>query len=513
MSKLIARLRLDFPKHESINTIDAAIPTYFIQLVVEVLQNQDLTTFQRYILELLTLEINSLEKMGYYLGVDQDVLTSSIVGLLKLGYIEQGDPRLETGDRLLALTARGQEAVIKQGPLPVPTRKTGRFLFNALTERTISASEEVLYPDQVDKLGLFVLPPKETDKPTLGTFAENEKDVKDVLQDEPAFKDTTIVGMLKLKEISVRYFAPVTLVVLQHRETKEQTVAVYRNSAQQRPETEALQRLLEAKKFQIPATGTPLLAQSEEISIPTETLSPAIVQEIQRVMDNEHQREEIAIQVEEHRILKTATQDARERKALEDKLEELQKELQSKDKNIAILRQQLKLNNVEFLRTEQHRAKLLEAVSKAKEEVIIISPWMTPAACDDRLCQLFAKAILRGVRLRIGYSMGKDRSRREAERNQRNVEKVTKAIEKQIRDLNSSYPLDFLHDIVKTTGTHQKILVCDRQFAITGSFNWLSYAGKQDEGYRQELSVLFQHPDPVKELAEIALSVWRSRGN
>ena len=76
--------------------------------------------------------------------------------------------------------------------------------------------------------------------------------------------------------------------------------------------------------------------------------------------------------------------------------------------------------------------------------------------------------------------------------------------------LSPSHPHHYLNDIVKTAGTHQKILVCDRQFAITGSFNWLSYKGRQDSGYREELGVLFQHPDPVNELAEIALRVWNS---
>ena len=510
MSELIARVRHDFPKHEVIKTFDAAIPAYFIQIVLEVLQKQDLTTFQRYILELLALDIKSLTMLGYYLGVEQNVLTSSIAGLLKYQYVEQGVPPVGETEYQLFLTPTGREAVIKQGPPPVPKRKTGRFFFNALTQSTVSPEEEALYPDQVDKQGLFVLPPKETEHPTLGTFVENEQDVKAILKDEPAFKDTAIVGLLKLKTPAPRYFAPVTVVILQDSETHAQTVAVYRGSAQQRPETEALQRLLEAKKFQIPSLGTPLLAREQEIYIPTETLSPALVQEIQQVVENEQQREEIVIQVEENRILKTATQDARERKALEEKIEELQHMLDGKDKNIELLREQLRQSNVEFLHTEQHRSKLLQALREAKEEVIIISPWMTTASCDDQLCKLFAETLMRGVHLRIGYNMGKDRNPEEAEFNRHNAEEVKNLIKKHLRNLSPSRTIHFQNDIVKTTGTHQKILVCDRTFAITGSFNWLSYKGQRGQGYRRELGVIFRHPDPVNKLAEIALKTWNS---
>ncbi len=507
MSKLIARLRQDYPKHEYISTFEAAIPAYSVQMIFEVLQKQELTTFQRYILELLSLGINSPDTMGHYLGVDQEVLTSSIAGLLKLQFVEQGNPQPGREDRLFFLTGSGKEAVIKQGPPPVPARTTGRFFFNALTESIVSPSEELKYPDQVNKQGLFVLPPKEEGKPALSKFLENEKDVKSVLKDEPAFKDATIVGFLKLKETSARYFAPVTVVVLQDRETRERTVAVYRNSIQQRPETVNLQFLLDSKKFHIPSNSTPLSMQEQEISIPTRTLPADTVQEIRKVVENEQQREEYITQVEEQKILKTATQDARERQALEERLRELQREVQVKDQDIQLLRQQLQQKSVEFLRTAQHRAKLLQAVREAKEQLIIISPWMTPEACNEELCVLFAKALLRGVHLHIGYYMGIDRNLRNAAYNQRNVEEVIKAIKKHLQKLNPSHSIDLEKVIVKTTGTHQKILVCDKQFAITGSFNWLSFTG---EGNRHELSVLFRHLDQINELTDIALETWNS---
>jgi phosphatidylserine/phosphatidylglycerophosphate/cardiolipin synthase-like enzyme len=62
----------------------------------------------------------------------------------------------------------------------------------------------------------------------------------------------------------------------------------------------------------------------------------------------------------------------------------------------------------------------------------------------------------------------------------------------------------------ETRGTHQKILICDRTFAVTGSFNWLSYAGEQDEGYRNETGTLFRHIDQINALATIALQALSS---
>jgi hypothetical protein len=61
-----------------------------------------------------------------------------------------------------------------------------------------------------------------------------------------------------------------------------------------------------------------------------------------------------------------------------------------------------------------------------------------------------------------------------------------------------------------TSGTHQKNLIGDRKFAVAGSFNWLSYVGERDEGYRDETSVLLRQPEAVNKLATIALQAFPS---
>jgi hypothetical protein len=501
--KLQARLRQDYPRHNCISTFEAAIPAYSIQMFFAVMQKQDLTTFQRYILELLSLGVNAPDGLGHYLGVDKGVLTSSIAGLLKLRFVEQRDLQPGTDDRYLALTATGQEAV-KQGPPPVPVRVTGRFLFNALTEGMISPGEEVKYPDQVQ--GLFVLPPNAVGKPKLSKFVEKETDVKEILKDEPAFKDATITHFLKLKEAAASFFAPVTVVVLEQSETHERTVAVYRNAIQQRPETVQLQLLLDSKKFAIPVMGTPSQLQKREIRIPTQTLPVDTVQEINNLLENEQRREEYSIQVEEHEIQKSATQDARERRELEEKLQALQWEMQASGKIIQQLQKQLRQSQIEFLRTEEeHREKLLQATNAAQERLIILSSWINLEACDEELCGCFAAALARGVHL--GYFLEKDRNRRNTAYYQRNVKEVNYAIKRHLNRQKSGQDIDLRNIIVQARGTHQNILVCDTRFGITGTLRWLSSRG---EGKRTEFSVLFRQREQVNELAEIALQAWNA---
>jgi phosphatidylserine/phosphatidylglycerophosphate/cardiolipin synthase-like enzyme len=171
------------------------------------------------------------------------------------------------------------------------------------------------------------------------------------------------------------------------------------------------------------------------------------------------------------------------------------------------LKVQLQQNQGTFLRTEEHRAVLERALKEAREEVIIISPWLNRRTCDDALCDLFAAAIKRNVRVRIGYGITERAGDADDGRNRANAQKVNRALRAAVAREASPEQAALL-DIQRTSDTHQKILVCDRAFAALGSFNWLSYRGDLDSGYRNETSIVLHEPASVEELARISLKGW-----
>jgi len=126
-------------------------------------------------------------------------------------------------------------------------------------------------------------------------------------------------------------------------------------------------------------------------------------------------------------------------------------------------------------------------------------------ACNDSLCRLVGDAVARGVRIRIGYGIGNEQNPRDAERNRNNMCQVKNAFERAITKGSKN-----LLEMRATSGTHQKILIGDRKFVVAGSFNWLSYVGERDEGYRDETSVLLRQPEVVNKLATIALHAFPS---
>ena len=499
MDKLLSMVRRDFPDYETLRAFQAGIPVYFVRLAVEVLEQRELTSFEIYFLHAVALSVNTYQEIAHLLGIEDRDLVAPGANLLKLEFIGQGLPTPEKG-RPIYLTEKGQQALKDQKAPPVPSRRTGRLHFNALTWVPIPLEENTWPVEKMGKEGLFLLPLRESVRPTLGDFTE--KDVAVALRDTAAFQDKDIIALLELKKLELEYIAPVTVVLLQNRETGEQRLAVYRNSMFQRAESAAVQRFFENGKLSLPEDAT--LLKEEQIAIPL-SLPPAIAQATRKLEQNENALRTLEGQLTEQKERQTSTQSDHERQELQERILQLKEELGLKREDNEILRQQLRHSQVEFLRTEQHRPILMQALREAREEIIIISPWMNLRTCNDELCRLIGDAIKRGVRVRIGYGIGKERDIHEAARNQNNVNAVRRALDRHIPASRVN-----LLEMRKTNGTHQKILVCDRTFAVTGSFNWLSYAGGQDEGYRNETGTLHRHIDQVNELVNIALRVMSS---
>jgi phosphatidylserine/phosphatidylglycerophosphate/cardiolipin synthase-like enzyme len=150
---------------------------------------------------------------------------------------------------------------------------------------------------------------------------------------------------------------------------------------------------------------------------------------------------------------------------------------------------------------------LERALQEAREEMIVISPWLNRRTCDDALCDLVAQAVKRNVRVRIGYGISERVGDRDLGRHHANAQKVIRALRAAVAREASSEQISLL-DIQRTSDTHEKILVCDRTFAVIGSFNWLSYRGELDREYRREASVILRESASVAELARIALREW-----
>jgi len=501
VDKLLSVVPRDFPGYEVTHVFEAGIPVYFTRLQGEALEQQELTSFEIYFLHAVALEVNTREEIAWLLGVDDRDLVAPGASLLKREYITQGQPT-PTARRPISLTEKGRAALGDQKAPPVPVRTWAQLHFNALTWTPGPLEDKTWSVEHMEKEGLFILPEQQHERPTLGDFTV--KDVATALQDVPFFQDRQLIALLELKRMVKEYIAPVTVALLQQASTQEQRFVVYRKGMLQRAESAVLQRLFETEHFLLPDDA--LALAGSPLAIPR-SLPPVVAQVAQDLTVNELALRTLQTDLADSRERRGTTQDRREREELEDRILRLEGELRTRGEESERLRVQLQRNQGTFLRTEDHRAVLERALREAREEIIIISPWMNRRTCDDDLCDLVAQALKRGVRIRIGYGITERVGDLDAGRNRTNAQKVIRAIATAV-DLHTPPERARLLDIQRTGDTHQKILVCDRSFGVLGSFNWLSYRGERDREYRNETSILLRDPASVTELAQIALRGW-----
>src|SRR5260370_330257 len=235
-------------------------------------------------------------------------------------------------------------------------------------------------------------------------------------------RDLVAPGGSRFKPESIARFS---VALLHQASTQEQRFVVYRKGMLLRAESAVLQRLFETQHCLLPDDA--LTLAGSPLAIPR-SLPPVVAQVAQDLTDNELALRTLQTDLADSRARRGTTQDRREREALDDRILQLEGELRARGEESARLRAQLQQNQGTFLRTEDHRAVLERALREAREEIIIICPWMNRRTCDDDLCDLVAHALKRGVRIRIGYGITERVGDADAGRNRANAQKVIRAI-------------------------------------------------------------------------------------
>ena len=138
----------------------------------------------------------------------------------------------------------------------------------------------------------------------------------------------------------------------------------------------------------------------------------------------------------------------------------------------------------------EHAGLLNGALTRAKERVLIISPWIRRAVVTREFVGEIRRALDRSVRVYIGYGLGEDDEREGPWDRDARKELQRLAEERE-------------HLVLKRLGdTHAKVLIQDRDFFVITSFNWLSFRGDPNRTFREEWGTLVAIPGVVEDYFE-----------
>lgn len=143
------------------------------------------------------------------------------------------------------------------------------------------------------------------------------------------------------------------------------------------------------------------------------------------------------------------------------------------------------------LETSEHKSYLLYVLRKAKNTIYIHSPWVRYNVLQEYEKDI-ESALKRKVKITIKYGL-----------KPRNKHDKT-PIDIKSKDLFDKWSKEYPNFGAITDDNHSKILICDSEFMIVGSFNWLSFGGvaDRDGDTRGETSSVVINKDSIRKEIE-----------
>jgi hypothetical protein len=157
---------------------------------------------------------------------------------------------------------------------------------------------------------------------------------------------------------------------------------------------------------------------------------------------------------------------------------------------------------MQTLLCHEHTGYLKKALLSAKQRLVIVSPWIRDSVIDWGFVSSLESLLRNGVEVHIGYGIEKADGPKRNPANEK-VD-ITPGAERDLRNLADRFK-NF--HFVYVGNTHRKSLVCDDEFAIVTSFNWLSYKGDSKGRPRDERGLVFRKTHHVDKLAAEELTL------
>lgn len=152
----------------------------------------------------------------------------------------------------------------------------------------------------------------------------------------------------------------------------------------------------------------------------------------------------------------------------------LNEKLEKRDDLLRALLEKQDRNKIRPISTsEEHRAVLFEALGEARDTLVILSGWATSYVVNKDFQKRLGACLQRGVNVYIGYGYTASHEPKPKKSYEKEAEANLESLKEWCAAQNTKGLL-----IARYYPNHAKLLICDEQFAVNGSFNWLSNSGR-----------------------------------
>ena len=471
---------------------EVGLPVYKITVQVLTQLRKPIPPIEEYVLKAINVGLSSSEDIGGFLGLEPPIIRDAMINLRMSEDIDLIAPD-DSLMQVWKLTKKG-EGTLRDAKIIVPEERTFDINFDGLLRHPRwygQLESRLLKPKDLRDKDIIEIEPSPKKPPELSDLKLKDVDVI-IRQIEGAskakVKQERDLLALKAIERRQRFFQPALILIYKAKDSDDVQVAFAIDAVLSNEHEAAFARAKGVKKLRL----LEALRESAPQKLATEVLghefvAQAPLQQVEALKEEVSAAQaQIEAQIEITRNTLERTEDKEEKLILEQQLQEAQQQIEKLQVKLDSL---LAAVPMRWLEMYEHRPLLEQALQDSQERLMIISPWIRASSVDKRFIQQFENLLKRGVQVFIGYGLGEN----DDKKYQSDIQ-----AEKNIQKLASQYKDNFRFK--RLGDTHAKILISDVKFAVTTSFNWLSFKGDRDRTFRDERGTLVSDPQKIDEL-------------
>ncbi len=490
IEELASKHALDYPGYKLADFYEAAFPSYAIQLQVLMQVKRPLPVLEEFILKTADAGMTTVADIAGVLGLEHSTVEAGLDQLQRRDYLYFKASSEISKSIPILITNKGRSA-LKELFMSEPEPSNYSVCMDALTG-LLYKSQPLAQPKDIRELEIHPIPTYiPTPKLEQIHFLSLKRLVAEAQRDLPPLADKR--ELVDILEIEKSWTAYRRMRILQYVRESDGAVLVQvfdrgdrsieHEAALINMESKMLRPLRAVKQSDVPQMGPSELsvinAKSVEAARQISLEKPKITQEIATKNQILEQTKNLQ-----------SSELAQDRREATFHIDELNQQIASLEARLKEMEAQAE--TTEVLQMYEHRPKLIEALRVAKSQVIIVSPWLNSDAVDYELRQEIAKTLQKGVSISIAYGFGE-----ETPAEKKTVQKLKDLAEKKKGQLK----------LYRVGDLHSKVLICDHEFMVLTSFNWLSFAGDPMRGARIEDGMLTRDKNAIAE----KIQEWTAR--
>lgn len=447
------------PGYELAAFREAGLPVYVLTLRVLTLEQKALGPIDEGVLRAVQAGLSAPEQLVSFLGLSANVLNPVLAGLTTTEQVNYSRAVGESAAKV-TLTAKGKTTLVELSTTR-PQERTVRVCFDALTKELLFISPEQLYkPRELKEMGFVEVPVGQAKRPDVEDISLLEFDRFLQLQRAGLEEKRELLAIRRVERRELHFLGCVMAFYRSQTNRAEVDVAFWREDGP---------ALEHENRFR--ALGGPELVGAKLLT--TESTLP--------VPAPQHQPIENASQVPSTAAAPINAPEQQPSPAVEvDDPETVQSVL-----------------------CHEHPALLRRALLKSRKRLLIISPWIRHQVVNWEFMASLEALLRANVTVHIGFGLDEGDGAGRGVAGQSKIA-ITERAEKDLRSLEGKYKNFHL---VYVGNTHRKLLVSDDEFAVTTSFNWLSFRGDSRDRPRDEYGEVFRKASQVEKRYQAGLAL------